>query len=147
MEIVEFVEETARIEKFFGKKLDKFQSDIWYQELKSMPISRYRQAVSKCFGKCKFMPRLADIVSISESLPFIQSNSNPKQKVQCDKCRGEGFILYHKIITDGDRQIDYEYLARCDCQNGLEFAYDGTRIKDTQHRSKYYIPSVQQLGI
>lgn len=146
MEVVEFIEETARLEKFFEKELDKFQRDIWYQELRHIPLNRYRQIVNKCFGKCKFMPKLADINAINDELPYIQ-NTTQKQKVNCNKCKGEGFILYQKILQDGNRKIEYTYLARCDCQNGLEFAYDGTKVSDARYRTKYYIPIAQQLGL
>ena len=70
MEIVEFIEETGRIEKYFEKELDKSQRDIWYQELKNLQIERYRQIINQVFRKCKFMPKLADIISIHEELPY-----------------------------------------------------------------------------
>ncbi len=146
MEVAEFIDETARLEKFFGKELDKFERDIWYQELKKMPISRYRQIVNKCFSKEKFMPKLATIVSINEELPYIQ-NTVKKQKVACSKCKGEGFILYKKILQNGNKKIQYTFLARCDCQNGLEFAYDGTKVSDARYGTKYYVPTAQQIGL
>ena len=70
MEIAEFIEETGRIENFFEKELTKFQRDEWYKQLKIMPINRYKQVVNQSFRECKFMPKLADIVSISEELPY-----------------------------------------------------------------------------
>lgn len=80
MEIAEFIEETARIEKFYEKELEKFQRDIWYQELKNLPINRYRQIVNNTFRKCKFMPKLADIISIQEELPYRTKCNNSKTK-------------------------------------------------------------------
>lgn len=146
MEIAEFIEETSRIEKYYEKELDKFQRDIWYQELKNKPINRYRQIVNETFRKCKFMPKLADIMAISEELPY-QTIKKEIQKVECNKCKGEGLIFYKKLVDNGKNKIEYEYVARCECQNGLEYAYDGTIISDSKHRSKFYVPTAQQIGI
>lgn len=146
MEIAEFIEETSRIEKYYEKELDKFQRDIWYQELKNKPINRYRQIVNETFRKCKFMPKLADIITIDEELPY-QVTKKEKQEVECEKCKGLGLIFYKKLIDNGNKKLEYEYAARCNCQNGLEYAYDGTRISDSRHRSKFYVPTAQQIGI
>ena len=146
MQIAEFVEETSQIEQFFEKELTDFQRENWYQELKYIDIERYRQIVKQVFRKCKFMPKLADIITIQEELPY-QQNKKARQKTDCEKCKGEGFILYQKIINDGNRKIEYTYVARCTCQNAEDFKYNGTKINDIKHRSKYYIPSVEEIGI
>lgn len=146
MEVAEFIEETSKIEKYYEKELDKFQRDIWYQELKNHSISRYRQIVNQIFRKCKFMPKLADIISINDELPY-QTNKKEVQKVDCGKCKGLGLMFYKKLIDNGSNKLEYEYVARCECQNGLEYAYDGTIISDVKHRSKFYVPTAQQLGL
>ena len=56
-------------------------------------------------------------------------------------------ILYTKKINDGGRDLYYTYAARCSCANGLEFVYDGTKISDTKHRSKFYIKTAAEVGI
>ena len=61
---------------------------------------------------------------------------------KCNKCNGDGVIKYFKEV-DGHA---YEYFARCVCQNGNDFNYDGTKISDEKHRSKFYIPSIAQIG-
>lgn len=147
MEISEFIAETSRIENFFEKELTNFQRDIWYQELKDVPINRYRQIVKKAFSECKFMPKLADITAINKELPYGNNEKKGVEKVDCDKCNGLGVIPYKKIITNGNQKIEYEYFARCNCQNASQFVYDGTIINDTNHRSKFYIASVEQLGL
>lgn len=148
MEITEFIEETSRIEKFFGKELEKFQMDTWYQELKNMPIERYRRIINQVYRTCKFMPKLADIISIESELPYIQNNTTTKKdRVDCEKCNGLGIIFYKKIINNGDRNLEYEYVARCNCENAKEFTYDGTKINDVRYSSKFYIPSAMELGL
>lgn len=147
MEIPEFIEETSKIENFFEKELTKFQRDEWYKELKNIPVNRYRQIIKQVFRKCKFMPKLADVVSIQEELPYEKSSINEIEKVFCKKCKGLGFIIYTKIIDNGDKKLEYNYLARCNCTNGLRFAYDGSQISDTEHRSKFYVAIAQQLGL
>ena len=148
MEISEFVEETSRIEKYFGKELEKFQRDIWYQNLKNLPIERYRRIINQIYRTCKFMPKLADVISINEELPYIQSNIiTKKEKVDCKKCHGLGVIFYKKIIDNGDRNLEYEYAARCNCENAKEYIYDGTKINDVKNRSKFYVASALELGL
>ena len=89
------------------------------------------------------MPKLADIISLNEELSYSVKPQQSIEKVQCKKCNGTGAIFYKKMIEDRE----YEYVARCECQNGLEFAYDGTKISDTKNRSYYYVPTLTQLNL
>lgn len=147
MQISEFIEETSKIEKFYEKELDLFQRDIWFQELKNITVQRYRQIIKQVFNKCKFMPKLADIVSINEELPYVKTNKEPAQKVECNKCHGLGLVFYKKYINNGDRKLEYEYAARCSCKNGLEYVYDGRKVNDERNRSNFYIATAQELGM
>ena len=142
MQIAEFIQETSKIEKFYNKQIEQYEKDIWYQQLKAMPIKRYEQVIKKAFSECKFIPKLADIVAINRELPYSTDNRVVKEKVICNKCNGDGVIKYFKEV-DGHA---YEYFARCVCQNGNDFNYDGTKISDEKHRSKFYIPSITQIG-
>ena len=147
MEISEFITETNRIENFYEKELTEMQRKEWYRELKNMPINRYRQIVTQSLRECKFMPKLADIVSINNNLPYNSSSQQDLVKEKCDKCNGDGVIKYNKEILDGDRIFIYEFFAKCNCKNAKQFNYDGTNISDTRHRSKFYIPSLQELNL
>ena len=146
MEVAEFIEETSKIEQYYDKELDKFQRDIWYQELKNQSVSRYRQIINQVFRKCKFMPKLADLVSINEELPY-QTSKKEEKRVECSKCKGLGLIFYKKRINNGKSDIECEFVARCECQNGLKHAYDGRKISDSEHRSNYYISTANQIGL
>lgn len=143
----EFVEETARIEKYYGKELDSFQRKIWYEDIGKMPLSRYRQITRELFRTCKFMPKLADIVEINRGLAYHTENQKTFKKVECKKCKSRGFITYIKQLENGGQKIKYQFIARCDCANGNQYNYNGRTIRDTEHRSNYYIPSVAELGI
>lgn len=147
MEISEFVEETSKLEKFYGKEMEDVQRKIWYQEFKNLSINRYRQIIMQAYRQCKFMPKLADIYEIQNTLSYGQSKKEIAEKVNCSKCNGLGIVFYKKSIDNGDANLIYDYVARCACQNGMEYSYDGTQISDTEHRSKFYIPIAQQLGI
>lgn len=145
MTIGEFVEETSKLEKYFGKELDEFQRKIWYEEIENLSLQRYRQIIRQVFKTSKFMPKLADIIEINSTLAH-ENNNVIREKVDCSKCNGEGFVLYTKMFNNGVNQIPYQYVAKCDCANGDQFSYNGLTIKDSEHRSKYYIPSVAELG-
>lgn len=146
MQIDEFIEETANIEKYYGKELDGFQREIWYNELSRIDIARYRVIIKEIFRHSKFMPKLADILEINENLAH-----KPKEvideSVECKKCDSKGYIFYKKVVKNGEKDIIYDMFARCDCKNGLKYAYDGTKINDTEHRSKFYVPTISQLGM
>ena len=59
----------------------------------------------------------------------------------------DGFIIYKKIIKNGDKEYTYDFVARCNCKNGEKFNYDGTKVNDSRLRSKYYISSISQLNL
>ena len=61
--------------------------------------------------------------------------------------RIDGFIIYQKIIKNGDKEYLYDFVARCDCKNGDKYKYNGTLVNDSRLRSKYYIPSATQINL
>lgn len=140
----EFVLETSRIEKYYGKELDEFQRKIWHEEIGHLPLVRYRQIVKEIFKTSKFMPKLADIIEINKTLPY-EKKERTIQAVECNKCKGEGFLIYTKLYDNGINKIPYDYLARCTCANGDKYAYDGQNLKE--NKSNYYVPNVVELGI
>lgn len=131
MRIDEFNEETNNLERFFNKQLEDYERDIWFRELKYMPSTRYKQIIKKIYTESKFMPKLADIISLSRELPYEQKQET---KVECDICKGKGYLFY----TQKKNGHLYDFVARCDCKNGENYKYDD---------GKWYIPSVNQLGL
>lgn len=63
----EFVEVTAELEQFFNKSLNSTQQVEWYKRLKNYGKEEYLQAVCKSYEKCKFMPKLNEIISLLET--------------------------------------------------------------------------------
>ena len=117
MNQAEFVSETSRLERFYDKELNSFQSEVWYKTLNKLPVNRYRKIVNESFKKFKIMPKLADILEIQRSLTF--NAPEVKEKVECDICNGTGFVMYKKHFKDGNREYDLDYAARCTCANGM----------------------------
>ena len=143
MEIKEFVEETQDLEEFFSKDLKEFERKIWYEELKNMPLHRYRQLIHEACKKCKYMPKLADIILLNNELSYSTKEKKQIEHEDCKKCNGVGVIFYKKII-DG---FEYDFVARCDCNNGQNYAYDGRKVSDPKNRSNYYIPTLEQINL
>ena len=141
MELNEFMQETDKLEKFYNKELEKYEKDIWFQEIKTIPLKRYQQIIKKAFTECKFMPKLADIITINKDLPYNTNNNVINKKIECKICEGLGVVEYFKK-TDG---IAYQYFARCKCENGNNFNYDGTKI--SENKSKFYIPTLAQINL
>lgn len=146
MEIKEFLEETDKIERYYSKELDKFQREIWFSEFKNLNIQRYRQIVREVFRSCKFMPKLADLIEINNTLAYAKKESI-QETCECKRCEGKGFILYTKIVKNGNRDLQYQMFARCDCKNGEKYCYDGTKINDVENRSKFYVSTIAQVGV
>ena len=73
MEINEFIEVTNRIEQYFDKEYSNEQRQIMYEELKNMSKEKYKIAVNECIKKCKYLPKLADILPKKERYSNFES--------------------------------------------------------------------------
>lgn len=144
MQINEFIEATTRVETYYGKEYTKEQRQIMFKELKDMNIERYRQLVSAVMRKSKFLPKIADFVEANIEIPF-SVQKDGLQKVECKKCNSTGYLIYTKVIRDGNREFKNQYASVCDCGNAKK--YEGWKVTDKRYRIDYYTPSVQELGI
>lgn len=133
MEEAEFIEEIRSLEAFFEKELSIEQMKDWYAELKEYPVSKVRMAIRECKRNCKFLPKLAEFLNIISEVKMQQVE---KEKIPCKKCDGTGYIVYIKKVLNGKSIIPYTYTAVCNCGNAQR--YDGTEIKNSEHRSKFY---------
>lgn len=118
MKIEEFDEETQKLEKFYEKDIPDEQRKIWYEEFKGISITRYKYLISQVYRKCKFMPKLADMIEINKSIGYMQAREQEqkKQLAECDKCKGTGFVFYKKQKGT----LWYDYVCRCNCLNGYQ---------------------------
>ena len=118
MKIEEFDEETQKLEKFYEKDIPDEQRKMWYEEFKGISITRYKYLISQVYRKCKFMPKLADMIEINKSIGYMQprEQEQKKQLAECDKCKGTGFVFYKKQKGT----LWYDYVCRCNCLNGYQ---------------------------
>lgn len=128
MEINEFINATSRIEQYFDKEYSNEQRQIMFEELRKMPIEKYRQAIANCIRTCKYMPKLSDILDIAENIVLQQPQ---KQYENCKICENKGVVKYTKILQPNG--YEYEYVCRCICKNGNNY---NTKI-----------PTFEELGI
>lgn len=59
----------------------------------------------------------------------------------CNICKDRGYVIYIKEVD----KHTYEHFARCTCQQGEKYKYDGTKLEDEKNRSKFYIPSITDI--
>lgn len=144
MEISEFVEATTRLENYYGKEYTTEQRKIMHEELKNLSIERYKQLISAVIRKSKFLPKIADFIEANIEEPYT-SNKEEHQKVDCKKCNGTGYLVYTKIIKDGDTERKYNHACICTCGNAKQ--YKGWEITDKKHRSDFYTPMAEEIGI
>lgn len=142
----EFIEATTRLENYYGKEYTNEQRKIMFSELGHLDIARYRKLISAVLRKCKYLPRIVDFIEADKEEPYNTDKTEvPKEKIDCPICNGTGYVIYKKKLKDGDRELIYDYAAICRCGNAKQ--YKGWEIQDTKHRSNYYIPFADELGI
>lgn len=144
MTLEEFTEVKQEIENFYDKDISDEQKKIWFNELKTMDIKRFRYVVSQVYRTCKFLPKLADIVEINSNLGYSQVKKE-ESKIKCNKCKGTGYITYWKNIKNGDKEMPYEFMAVCSC--GRQKQYRGWEYPEERYRTKYYTPYAKELGL
>ena len=113
MTMQEFIDVTDDIVKFYGKDINSYERNIWFEELGQMKADRYKKIVRQCFRSEKYMPKLADILRIKKELPADKDEWIP---VKCDKCGSSGYITYYK--KDNINNLNYFFACRCFCENG-----------------------------
>lgn len=139
----EFVEATGRLENYFAKEYTPEQSRIMYEELKEMSIQRYRQLISMLIRKSKFLPKVADFIEIDIDTPYTKQDEI--QKTECKKCNSTGYLIYTKIIKDGNRELKNQYACLCNCGNAKK--YEGWNVSDKRYKSEFYTPFAQEIGL
>ena len=68
MKIEEFFEVVQEMEHFYGKEMTTEQKKIWYENLKTIGVTRFRYIVANLYKTSKFLPKLADIFETNISL-------------------------------------------------------------------------------
>ena len=144
MKIEEFTGVTKEIENFYQKEITEDQKKIWFDNLKGMDIKRFKYIISQIYKTCKFLPKLADIVEMNNNIGYEKKNEiNPTKN--CSKCNNTGYITYKKIITNGDKKIENEYMAVCSCKRQKQ--YKGWEISEDRYKTNYYTPMAAELGL
>ena len=136
----EFMQYTQEIENFYGQKLSDVEKNVWYENLKFMTIERFNYIIAEIYKVNKFMPKLAEVLEMHRSIPYVE-NIKKDVKGHCEKCDDTGYVTYTKIVNNRP----YTYMAVCDC--GRHNRYDGSKIHDEKHRSDYYMPTVDEIGL
>lgn len=133
---VEFVQATTRLENYFDKEYKSEQRKEMYNMLKEWTIEKYTRAVNFCIRNCKYLPKIADLTNADINTIRTQSGKTI-DFVKCDKCNNEGFIKYFKQIRNGDKMIEYEYIALCTCENA----------RKQKEINGYDLPTLEELGL
>lgn len=144
MTIDEFIIATTEIENFYQKEISDEQKKIWFQELKTMDIKRFRYVIAQVYRTLKFLPKLADIIEINTSLGYSQVKKEEISQ-KCNKCKGTGYITYWKKIKNGEKEIPCEYMAVCSC--GKQKQYKGWEYPEERYRTNFYTPLAVEIGM
>lgn len=140
----EFVEATSRLEQYYAKEYTTQQLQVMFEELNNLTIERYRVLISAVIRKSKYLPKVADIFEANIEEPY--TNSQPEQeKKECQKCNGTGYLIYTKIIKDGNRELRNQYACICTCGNARQ--YKGWEVTNKKYASEYYTPLAVEIGL
>lgn len=134
MKIDELTSVIDEMQKFYDKTMNEEELKIWFENFKTMDIKRFKYLVSKIYQKNKFMPKLADIIELNQTIGYdkIYNEEQKRNLKDCEKCGNTGYIIYKKKINDSI----YNYAAVCSC--GRQMQYKGDR---------YYTPLSAELGL
>ena len=144
MQSGEFIEATGRLEQYYDKEYTNEQRQIMYDELKDIEIERYKRLISIVIRKSKFLPKVADIIDANNEEPYTKY-ADKQEKIECKKCNSTGYIIYNKVIQDGNKKYTVPYGALCDCRNARQ--YKGWEITDKRYRSNFYTPYAKELNL
>lgn len=139
----EFIEATTRLEQYYGKEYTNEQRQIMFDELQNFPIERYRQLISMLIRKSKFLPKVADFTEVDIETPYTKQDKI--QKTECNKCNSTGYLIYTKVIKDGNRVLKNQYACLCNCGNAKK--YEGWNVSDKRCKSEFYTPFAQEIGL
>lgn len=137
----EFIEYIQELQRYYGQELSETEADIWYNSLKFMSIGRFNYVISEIYKVNKYMPRLSEVLDMHKQIPYTTGTEERKIKGHCEKCNDTGYVVYTKIING----MPYEYAAVCDC--GRQNRYDGRTLVDERHKSDFYTPTIDELGL
>ena len=135
----EFTQYVGELQNFYGQQLSEKETEMWYKNVAFMSIERFNYILEEIYKTNKYMPKLSEILEIHNSIPYEEKEI--KVKGNCDKCNNKGYLLYTKTING----MNYTYACVCDC--GRQKRYDGTKVQDIKNKSKFYIPTLQEIGI
>ena len=143
MKIEEFNDIMEQLQNFYDKEITDDIQKIWYNEFKDPSFERFKLIISKIYKTNKFMPRLADLIEVNNHLGTI-TNSTPKEsKEKCPVCHGDGYIIYKKMVKNGDKTIWYDFMAVCDyCKKYPQ--YKGWENND-DHKTNYFTPLASEI--
>lgn len=135
----EFMQYANELENFYGQELNDLETDVWYDNLKDMPVARFNYILSEIYKTNKFMPKLSEILAIHRQIPY----EEPEHQVKghCEKCGDIGYVIYKKIVDNKP----LTYAAVCDC--GRQKRYDGREVQNLKNKSDYYIPTIKEIGL
>lgn len=134
----EFITKTKTLEEYFGKDLNHMQRNMWYEELKHFDVERYEKAIKFLCMTSRYRPLLNEVI---DAVKTCQISSEEREKIPCKYCGGTGYFMYKKI----ENGYPYEYACLCICQNAEGLEYNGSKIADKEHRSKFYIKSAREV--
>ena len=140
MEITEFNEETNRLTKYYNKEYNQYHLKEIYNALKEITIEHYRRIVNETLKNNKYLPKLVELLDLKEKtqLNTQQRRAEEIKQVKCDHCKGSGLIKFYEKRNGG---IEYEFLARCKCENAKQ--YDNW----IDERGNNLFPSAIQLNL
>ncbi len=144
MEIEKFNEIIEEIQKYFSKEYNEIQKQEIFKYFSKYSEKRFVYIVSKIYQNNKFLPILADLIAIDKEIPYRAIEKNEIKKTDnkiCPICQNNGFVLYKKRANG----LEYEHIAYCECPAGLNYMYDGTKMKDPRNRSNYIVPSYKEI--
>ena len=116
--------------------------NTWAVCLKDIEYDLVMKAIKHLMQTKVFLPTISEIREVSAQFKRAKIENQPKlPQGKCNKCNGTGFVMYKKTI----KNVQQDYVARCDCIAGNDYNYDGSTVADERYRTDYYIPKISDI--
>jgi hypothetical protein len=124
--------------KYYDKDYtkDNEMMEIYFNEMKYIN-ENFSEYINQIFSKFKFFPKVAELKDLRFKLKEDKGNSiNINAKIcDCNYCNGSGY----RTITEIRYKLPIEFLVACDCKNGDNKLYEGSKMKEAKDRSDYAV--------
>jgi len=142
MDLVEFRDEILRLGKFYNRKMNEEQQDMWYEEIGQYPAAAVTAIFKEIKRTKKQMPTIQDAKAAYGQWLFDNPELRVWERENCDECGGRGYIeawyqsseIKGFVINGVKHPLWYHKLCACALCNNWERIFPPSGEKKPKKR-------------